>query len=278
MINYTERLTLLMQDIVSRVPTLSFIDMRGCAGVRAVGPIGRRRRVRDLPLPEPAAERAGLLLLARSRRPAQITRRSEWFVTKSPAVTIGARQVKYLISFALPRFCDQSLDRSRKERFYPGVERVDREARHGHSRAVSHRSRAERHPPASSAATAPTRPTATAISSSSRSPTWCTTYLDTRPIRRSTISCARLRRARQRASAASSARPSARSRRIRSASSSALDAAAAVRGRCWRTSRSSRCAPAQQPHALHRRRSARPPVHAARRRGGSSARAQFRAA
>jgi len=26
MINYTERLTLLMQDIVARVPTLSFID------------------------------------------------------------------------------------------------------------------------------------------------------------------------------------------------------------------------------------------------------------
>ena len=29
--------------------------------------------------------------------------------------------MKYLISFALPRFCDQSLDRSRKERFYPAA-------------------------------------------------------------------------------------------------------------------------------------------------------------
>ena len=28
MINYTEHLTVLMQDIVSRVPTLSFIDIR----------------------------------------------------------------------------------------------------------------------------------------------------------------------------------------------------------------------------------------------------------
>ena len=28
MINYTERLTVLMQDVVSRVPALSFIDMR----------------------------------------------------------------------------------------------------------------------------------------------------------------------------------------------------------------------------------------------------------
>ena len=35
---------------------------------------------------------------------------------------IGARPIKYLISFALPRFCDQSLDRSRKERFYAGAE------------------------------------------------------------------------------------------------------------------------------------------------------------
>ena len=37
-------------------------------------------------------------------------------------MTIGARDVKYMISFTLPRFCDQSLDRSRKERFYPGAE------------------------------------------------------------------------------------------------------------------------------------------------------------
>ena len=39
-------------------------------------------------------------------------------MTKSPVVTMGTRAVKYLISFTLPRFCDQSLDRSRKERFY----------------------------------------------------------------------------------------------------------------------------------------------------------------
>ena len=31
-------------------------------------------------------------------------------------------ELKYLISFALPRFCDQSLDRSRKEKLYPGAE------------------------------------------------------------------------------------------------------------------------------------------------------------
>ena len=39
-------------------------------------------------------------------------------MTKSPSVTVDGRDVKYLISFTLPRFCDQSLGRSRKERFY----------------------------------------------------------------------------------------------------------------------------------------------------------------
>jgi len=53
---------------------------------------------------------------------ARADRRSEWFVTKSPVVTVGTRDVKYMISFALPRFCDQSLDKSRKEKFYPGAD------------------------------------------------------------------------------------------------------------------------------------------------------------
>ena len=57
----------------------------------------------------------------RDRSTHALTRRSEWFVTKSPDVKIGSRDIKYMISFALPRFCDQSLDRTRKERFYPGA-------------------------------------------------------------------------------------------------------------------------------------------------------------
>ena len=87
MINYTERLTLLMQDIVSRVPALSFIDMRDVLVFARRGPLECRRRIRDLPLPDAAGERARLLLLARSRDAARMTRRSEWFVTKSPIVT-----------------------------------------------------------------------------------------------------------------------------------------------------------------------------------------------
>lgn len=117
MINYTDCLTSLMGDIVSRVPTLSFIDM---ADVLVFSRFGRRGSAGafatchclNLPLTEPGC------YFWRDSSTGQITRRSEWFVTKSPLVTINGRQIKYLISFTLPRFCDQLLNRSRKERFH----------------------------------------------------------------------------------------------------------------------------------------------------------------
>jgi hypothetical protein len=121
MINYTERLTLLMKDIAVKVPTLSFIDV---ADVLVFARSGRSTaegafatcHCLTLPASEPG------YYFWRDRTTQRITRRSEWFVTKSPDVTVGTRQVKYLISFALPRFCDQSLDKSRKERLYPGAD------------------------------------------------------------------------------------------------------------------------------------------------------------
>ena len=121
MINYTERLTLLMQDVVTRVPALTFIDM---ADVLVFARSGRSNaegafatcHCLSLPASEPG------YYFWRDRSTRVLTRRSEWFVTKSPVVTIGAHEVKYMISFALPRFCDQSLDRSKKERFYPGAD------------------------------------------------------------------------------------------------------------------------------------------------------------
>jgi len=121
MINYTERLTLLMTDIVRRVPTLSFIDM---ADVLVFARPGRTNaegafatcHCRTLPQSEPG------YYFWRDRTTHRITRRSEWFVTKSPVVTMGPRLLKYMVSFSLPRFCDQSLDRSRKEKFYPGAD------------------------------------------------------------------------------------------------------------------------------------------------------------
>jgi hypothetical protein len=117
MINYTERLTLLMQDVVTRVPELSFIDI---ADVLVFARAGRSNaegafatcHCLTLPASEPG------YYFWRDRASGRITRRSEWFVTKSPVVTIGPRPVKYMLSFTLPRFCDQSLIRSRKERFY----------------------------------------------------------------------------------------------------------------------------------------------------------------
>ena len=120
MINYTEQLTVLMQDIVARVPTLSFIDI---ADVLVFARSGRSNaegafatcHCLTLPASEPG------YYFWRDRASGRITRRSEWFVTKSPAVTLGTRPIKYMLSFALPRFSDQSLDRSRKERFYPGA-------------------------------------------------------------------------------------------------------------------------------------------------------------
>jgi hypothetical protein len=117
MINYTERLTLLMQDVVSRVPALSFIDM---SSVLVFARAGRSNaegafatcHCLTLPQSEPG------YYFWRDRDSGRITRRSEWFVTKSPTVTVGGRPISYLISFTLPRYCDQSLGRSRKERFY----------------------------------------------------------------------------------------------------------------------------------------------------------------
>jgi hypothetical protein len=121
MINYTERLSMLMQDVVSRVPQLSFIDM---ADVLVFARSGRSNaegafatcHCLTLPPSEPG------YYFWRDRTTQKLTRRSEWFVTKSPGVSVGPRDVKYMLSFTLPRFCDQSLDRSRKERFYPGAD------------------------------------------------------------------------------------------------------------------------------------------------------------
>jgi len=121
MLNYTDCLSQLMEDVVTRVPTLSFINL---SDVLVFARAGRSTaegafatcHCLSLPPSEPG------YYFWRDRTTHKLTRRSEWFVTKSPTVTIGGRDIKYMLSFTLPRFCDQSLDRSRKERFYPGAE------------------------------------------------------------------------------------------------------------------------------------------------------------
>src|SRR5688572_29633300 len=119
MINYTERISLLMDDIVARVPTLSFIDMSKVLVFARAGRTTAEGAYATchcvcLPASEPG------YYFWRDRGTGALTRRSEWFVTKSPVVTIGTNPVDYMVSFALPRFCDQRLSRSRKEVHYQG--------------------------------------------------------------------------------------------------------------------------------------------------------------
>src|SRR5437879_13019904 len=101
MLNYTGRLTELMEDVVARVPALSFIDM---ADVLVFARSGRSNaegafatcHCLSLPPSEPG------YYFWRDRSTRALTRRSEWFVTKSPVVTVGTLHVKYMVSFALP--------------------------------------------------------------------------------------------------------------------------------------------------------------------------------
>jgi hypothetical protein len=119
MINYTERISLLMEDIVARVPKLSFIDMSRVLVFARAGRTDAEGAYATchcvcLPPSEPG------YYFWRDRTTGKLTRRSEWFVTKSPEIRIGTKPVDYMISFALPRFCDQMLSRSRKQVFYQG--------------------------------------------------------------------------------------------------------------------------------------------------------------
>lgn len=120
MINYTEHITRLMRDLIGRVPDLHYIDM---ARVLVFARFGRSDaegayatcHAISLPSSEPS------YYFWRDRRTGRMTRRSEWFVTKSPLVEVGPAKMDYLISFCLPRFCDQTLARAQKEHVYPGL-------------------------------------------------------------------------------------------------------------------------------------------------------------
>ena len=117
MIDYTDHVRLLMEDVVSRVPALSHVDPRT---VLVFARLGRTRThgayatCHSLMVPdsEPA------YYYWRDRRTGALTRRSEWFITRSPEVRIGARRISHLVSIALPRFCDQTLKDTHKEHVY----------------------------------------------------------------------------------------------------------------------------------------------------------------
>jgi hypothetical protein len=121
MINYTERIALLVDDVVARVPALSYIKtdrvlvFARFGRTHADGAYATCHCV-NLPTSEPG------YYFWRDRGSGRITRRSQWFVTKSPTVQVGSTPIDYLISFCLPRFCDQSFARSRKHELYPDGE------------------------------------------------------------------------------------------------------------------------------------------------------------
>jgi hypothetical protein len=107
-----------MHDVVSRVPQLSFIDLNRVLVFARPGRSsadGAYASCHSLGLP---ASEPGYFFW-RDRQSGAITRRTEWFVTKSPKVSIDGKLMNYLISFSLPRFTDQTLARSRKRAFYP---------------------------------------------------------------------------------------------------------------------------------------------------------------
>jgi hypothetical protein len=121
MINYTECLTTLVRDIVSRVGVLSYIDVERLlifARFGRSGAEGAYATCHCLCLPE--AEPG--YYYWRDSLTGELTRRSEWFVPRTPSVTCGGQRLDYLISIVLPRFCNQSLRHARKAGFYGGHE------------------------------------------------------------------------------------------------------------------------------------------------------------
>ena len=146
MINYTERIALLMQDIVSPDAPLSFIDL---SEVLVFARFGRSEaegafatcHCLTLPESEPG------YYFWRDRDTGELTRRSEWFVTKSPVVRLGetSDQVPDLVrAAALLRSDARAIAQGRS---LPRCARLDRQARHRRPRALSHRSGRVRDPP-----------------------------------------------------------------------------------------------------------------------------------
>src|SRR6478735_8384211 len=127
MINYTERISELMDDIVARVPTLSFLDTSRVLVFARAGRADAEGAYATchcicLPASEPG------YYFWRDRSTGRLTRRSEWFVTKSPTVKVGTGDIAQ--AGALQRAAG-----------------LDRQARYDRARAVSHRSRAAGHSP-----------------------------------------------------------------------------------------------------------------------------------
>jgi len=114
--DYTAQLERVIADIVARCDMLSHVDARrlvvfarrGRTGTS--GPLASCHSV-NLPPSEPGYYYWWDLDTGRW------TRRSPWFVTRSPRVCRAGRPVAYLLSFSLPRFCDQRPSASKIARY-----------------------------------------------------------------------------------------------------------------------------------------------------------------
>ena len=118
MIDYTARLTALMEDIVGRVPALGFIDMRAVLVFARPGRRGAGGALATCHTHEPPGDGPDRYTWV-DRRTGRVVRQSEWFVVRAPDVRIAGRRVRHLISFALPRFCEQTLGDAGKRDRYP---------------------------------------------------------------------------------------------------------------------------------------------------------------
>lgn len=115
MFHFTDALSTLVQDITMRVPELGHVRpertlmfaRRGRTG--ADGPNATCHCL-TLPTTEP-----GYYFWADAVT-GRMTRRSPWFVTRSPEVVVRGTAIEYMISFALPRFADQ-VSRRKQERY-----------------------------------------------------------------------------------------------------------------------------------------------------------------
>jgi hypothetical protein len=120
-IHLTREIEALVRDIVTHMPVLSHIDpdrllvfaragRRGASGpVATCHAIGRVSGARGY-------------YFWRDAETGRLLRRSPYLVYRSPSVVVNGRRLRHLISISLPRFCDQSLDRLPKRRFYGPVE------------------------------------------------------------------------------------------------------------------------------------------------------------
>jgi hypothetical protein len=119
MMNYTEHVRQLMSDIVLRVPRLSFLDMNRILVFARSGRADREGPYATchcvcLPASDPG------YYFWRDQTTGALTRRSEWFVTKSPVVRVCGNPIDYMVSFTLPRFCDQRRISASKRARYAG--------------------------------------------------------------------------------------------------------------------------------------------------------------